>query len=92
MVQWLRHYAFTAEGPGSIPGQVTRILQAAGCGQKKKNRNLNVQQEGIGSTNDNIWKQGLHIVEKRANVSTILNGKSIFQNNINSITFVLMHL
>ena len=59
---------------------------------KKKNRNLNVQQEGIGSTNDNIWKQGLHIVEKRANVSTILNGKSIFQNNINSITFVQMHL
>ena len=35
VVQWLRLYAFTAEGPGSIPVQGTRILQAAGCGQKK---------------------------------------------------------
>lgn len=28
----------------------------------------------------------LHTVEKRANVYTILNGKSVFQNNINSVT------
>lgn len=57
MIQWLELHSFTAEDLGSIPGQGTRILQAAGCGQKKK-RNLHVQQEGIGSTNDNTWKQG----------------------------------
>ena len=28
--------AFTAEGPGSIPGQGTKILQATLCDQKKK--------------------------------------------------------
>ena len=28
MVQWLRLSAFTAEGPGSIPGQGTKIPQA----------------------------------------------------------------
>ena len=36
VVQWLRLHAFTAEGPGSIPGQGTRIPQAAWHGQEKK--------------------------------------------------------
>ena len=35
-VQWLGPCAFTAGGPGSIPGQATKILQAAWCGQKKQ--------------------------------------------------------
>ena len=35
-VQWLRHCAFTAEGPGLIPGQGTKIPQAAPHSQKKK--------------------------------------------------------
>ena len=35
-VQWLGLSAFTAEGPGSIPGQGTSILQAARHSQKKK--------------------------------------------------------
>ena len=35
MVQWLGLRAFTAEGPGSVPGQGTKIPQAARHGQKK---------------------------------------------------------
>ena len=35
-VQWLGLCAFTAEGPGFIPGQGTKIPQAAWCGQKKR--------------------------------------------------------
>ena len=34
--QWLGLHAFTAEGPGSIPGQGTKIPQAVSRGQKKK--------------------------------------------------------
>ena len=36
VVQWLGLRAFTAMGPGSIPGQGTKILQAAWRGQKLK--------------------------------------------------------
>ena len=35
-VQWLGLCAFIAEGPGSIPGQGTKIPQAVQCSQKKK--------------------------------------------------------
>ena len=35
-VQWLRLHTVTAEVTGSIPGQVTKIPQAAWCSQKKK--------------------------------------------------------
>ena len=31
-VQWLGLHALTAKGPGSIPGQGTRILQDKWCG------------------------------------------------------------
>ena len=34
--------AFTAEGPGSIPGQGTKILQATLCDQKKKRERKNL--------------------------------------------------
>ena len=37
-VQWLRLRASTAGGTGSIPGEGTRILHAAQCGQKKKKK------------------------------------------------------
>ena len=36
VVQWLGLRAFTAKGPGSIPGRGTEIPQAAQCGQSKK--------------------------------------------------------
>ena len=36
VVQWLGLHAFTAEVAGSIPGQGTKIPQAARRGQKKK--------------------------------------------------------
>ena len=36
VVQWLGPGAFTGEGPGSIPGQGTEILEAAQCGQERK--------------------------------------------------------
>ena len=36
MVQGLGLSAFTAEGPGSVPGWGTKILQASRRGQKKK--------------------------------------------------------
>ena len=35
-VQWLRLHTVTAELTGSIPGQGTKIPQAAQCSQKKK--------------------------------------------------------
>ena len=34
--QWLELHAFTAEGPGLIPGQGTKILKVSRCSQKKK--------------------------------------------------------
>ena len=46
MVQWLGLGALTARGPGSIPGQGTKILQAMWHGQKppkkqkRKNKNI----------------------------------------------------
>ena len=36
MVQWLGLCAFTAEGPGLIPGWGDKILQAVWYGQKKR--------------------------------------------------------
>ena len=36
MVQWLGVCSFTAEGPGSIPGQGTKNRQAVQWGQGKK--------------------------------------------------------
>ena len=36
MVQWLGLHASTAGGPGSIPGQRTKVPQAAWRGLKKK--------------------------------------------------------
>ena len=36
MVQWLGVCSFIAEGPGSIPGQGTKIRQAVQWGQGKK--------------------------------------------------------
>ena len=38
-VQWLGLCALTAEGPGSIPGQGTKIPQASRCSKKKKKKN-----------------------------------------------------
>ena len=35
--QWLGGHAFTPGGPGSIPGQETKIPHATQQGQKKKN-------------------------------------------------------
>ena len=37
-IQWLGLYASTAEGKGLIPGQRTKIPQAAWHGQKKPNK------------------------------------------------------
>ena len=45
VVQWLGLHALTAEGPGSIPGQGTKIPQATGCGEKKKKNLKNKQKE-----------------------------------------------
>ena len=38
VVQWLGFHASTAGGQGSIPGQGTKIPQAAWHGQKKKKK------------------------------------------------------
>ena len=38
VVQWLGPCAFTAEGPGSIHAQGTKIPQATQSGQKKKRK------------------------------------------------------
>ena len=38
VVQGLGLCGFTAWGPGTIPGQGTKILQAIWCGQRKKTK------------------------------------------------------
>ena len=38
VVQWWGLRAFTAKGPGSIPGRGARIPQAALCGPKKQTK------------------------------------------------------
>ena len=38
VVQWLGLHALTAKGPGSIPGQGTKIPRAVRCGQKKEKK------------------------------------------------------
>ena len=40
VVQWLGFHAFTAKGPGSIPGQGTNILQASQMTKKKKKKTI----------------------------------------------------
>ena len=42
-VQWLGLTALTAEGPGSIPNQGTKIPQAVQCGYTKKKELISVQ-------------------------------------------------
>ena len=42
-IQWLGLGAFTADGPGSIPGQGTKIPQAVRHGQKTKTKQTNKQ-------------------------------------------------
>ena len=37
-IQWSGLCAFSAEGPDSIPGQGTKILQAPQCGQKERKK------------------------------------------------------
>ena len=44
VVQWLGPCAFTAGGVGSIPGWGTKILQAAGHGQNKKQKKFGSRQ------------------------------------------------
>ena len=39
-VQWLEVFPFTAEGVGSIPGQGTKIPQAAHVAKKKKKKSV----------------------------------------------------
>ena len=36
VVQWLGLCTFSAKGVGSVPGRGTKILEAAGCGQKNQ--------------------------------------------------------
>ena len=47
MVQCLGLCAFAAEGPSSIPGQGTKILQVAHCGEKKRRRICQNQQKRL---------------------------------------------
>ena len=43
VIQWLGLCAFTAEGTGLIPGQVTKILRSANHVARKKKKNLSLQ-------------------------------------------------
>ena len=57
-VQWLRLYASTAGGAGSVPGQGTKILHAAQRGQKKDRRGkVNLDEEVVTHCNGR-WKEG----------------------------------
>ena len=55
-VQWLRLHIFTAEGPGSTPGQGTTVPQAVRCGQKKRVPSLPLHLAQIRSeTHSHVW-------------------------------------
>ena len=43
--QWLGHRALTAEGTGSIPGQGTKILQAAWKEGREGGRKMHIQMQ-----------------------------------------------
>ena len=43
--QWLGLGASTSGGAGLIPGRGTKILHAAGCGQKKEKKELGIGQD-----------------------------------------------
>ena len=45
MVQWLGLRAFIAEGPGSVPGQGTKISQTVQCGRKKQKNKTKKQNQ-----------------------------------------------
>ena len=47
-VQWLPHHASNAGGTGLIPGQGTRIPQAAWGSKKKKKKSLQITNAGEG--------------------------------------------
>ena len=48
-VQWLGLHAFTAEGPSSVPGWGTKIIQAALCSQTRKTNNLDLSFKNLTS-------------------------------------------
>ena len=52
MVQWLGLHAFTVEGPGSIPGWGTEILQTLWHSQKKKKKRIQFFLELLGKFRD----------------------------------------
>ena len=54
MVQWLRLCISIARGRGSVPGQGTKIPQAAWRGQKNKTNKKQKQNE---NTQNKTWKQ-----------------------------------
>ena len=43
-VQWLGFCTYIAEGPGSIPGQGTKVLQTVWCSQKNKTKKNKTKQ------------------------------------------------
>ena len=47
VVQWLGLHAFTAEGPGSIPGWGTKIPQAMRRGPKKNNEKDDITMDPV---------------------------------------------
>ena len=64
MVQWLGLHAFTAEGPGSIPGEGTKIPQAAWLRQKNKQKTMRYHYTPIkmakiqNTDNTRCWQTG----------------------------------
>ena len=67
-VQWLLLHAFTAEGPGSIPGWGAKIPQAVRRGREKNNNKWmqrtdereaviqDLSKEASGETGDGRWR------------------------------------
>ena len=43
VIQWLGLHAFTAQGPGSIPGRGTKIPHATRRGQKIKENKIKIK-------------------------------------------------
>ena len=55
MVQWLGLRAFTAKGPGSVPGRGTKILQAVQHHRKKKSVILSCYYVSAGVTGNKLF-------------------------------------
>ena len=88
-VQWLRPWASTAGGAGSIPGQGIKILCASWCGRKKKKGSYRAQSLCLAS----FRKSYVHKIHLWDHILPLLlqNNLSIYIYNMCMYVFVYVY-